>query len=77
MSTAAERRTADERQKADELRETYCRTWEICTDMAIGVAAWRHTYLTPAQLGRHKLNVMCAGDLDELAKRLADQEAAQ
>ncbi len=61
----------------EQLREAYGRTWEICTDMAIGVAAWRHTYLTPAQLGRHKVNVMCSPSLDGLARLLAEQEAIQ
>ncbi|WP_327585032.1 hypothetical protein OHA25_56600 [Nonomuraea sp. NBC_00507] len=60
----------------DELQAKYD-TWEIITDLANGVAAWRRTHLRPAQLGRDGVNVMCAWDLDDLAQKLADQEAAQ
>ncbi|MET7328022.1 hypothetical protein [Nonomuraea sp. NPDC005650] len=61
----------------EELRNKYGTTWEICTELAYGAAAWRRTYLAPAALGRHRVNVMCAGGLDGLAERLATQEATQ
>ncbi|MFF4620899.1 hypothetical protein [Nonomuraea jabiensis] len=60
----------------DELRKKYGKTWEICAELAYGAAAWRHTNLAAAELGRHRVNVMCAGDIDVLAGKLAEQEAA-
>ncbi|MET9244485.1 hypothetical protein [Nonomuraea sp. NPDC003709] len=57
------------------LREKYGGTWEISTDLAIGVAAWRRKYLGEDALGRNGVNNMCASPLDELAAKLAAQEA--
>jgi hypothetical protein len=57
---------------ADELRNTHGRTWEICTDLAIGVAAWRRVWV---EYRGSQVNVLVAGGLDELAEKLRRQEA--
>lgn len=58
---------------ADELRETYGRTWVIHEDMAIGVAAWRKAWITNHGA---RVNVLAASDLDGLREGLAAQAAA-
>lgn len=52
------------------LRDTYGRTWEIRTDLVIGVAAWRRVRV--AHQGT-QVNVLVAGNLDELACKLKIQ----
>ncbi|MEV0620711.1 hypothetical protein AB0I81_45815 [Nonomuraea sp. NPDC050404] len=61
----------------DELQEKYKATWEINTDSIACVYAWRHVALAPKRLGDGSANVLRAWDLDELAEKLAEQEAHQ
>ncbi|MFC4012600.1 hypothetical protein ACFOY2_35585 [Nonomuraea purpurea] len=58
----------------DELRERFGKTWEIATDLALGVAAWRHTDVTNARYKAGLVNVLRGWDLDELAQKLAEQD---
>ncbi|MGP3964498.1 hypothetical protein ACTWPT_51920 [Nonomuraea sp. 3N208] len=67
--------TRDELRKADKLRSVYGNAWEICTDVPDVLYAWRHENL--AKLDGHLVNVLRAGDIDELANKLAEQEAPQ
>ncbi|MFI7610683.1 hypothetical protein ACIBP6_05520 [Nonomuraea terrae] len=67
---------ADHRRGVEELEAQYGRTWVIRTDLAIGVAAWRRVNLPANRLGRTGVNVLAAGDLDELGDKLAEQESA-
>ncbi|MGI5286032.1 hypothetical protein ACQEVF_22225 [Nonomuraea polychroma] len=69
----ATRQTTASAITADELRQMYGQTWEIRTDLANGVAAWRKTNVTSAQYDAGLLNVFCAGSLDELAQKIAGQ----
>jgi hypothetical protein len=54
----------------DELRATYAK-WTIYTQMAIGVAAWRNVWIPTKGAAA---NILLAGNLDELASKLAEQE---
>jgi hypothetical protein len=54
----------------DQLRANYPK-WTIHTQMAIGVAAWRNVWVL---YKGNAANILLAGNLDELASKLADQE---
>jgi hypothetical protein len=60
-----------------ELSDTYGRTWGISTDLAYGVAAWRHAAITQADYQAGRLHSLLAWDLDELARKLAEQDRDQ
>ena len=60
---------------ADEVRQKYRDRWVVCTGLAIGVAAWRKNYLPPGALVGNRFNVVIAGSLDALARKLAEQDA--
>jgi hypothetical protein len=61
----------------EELQGRHRWTWEISTELLSGVAAWRYTGVTPAMYQAGLLNVVLAGDLEELAKQLAQQDSRQ
>ncbi|MEW9549506.1 hypothetical protein [Nonomuraea sp. NPDC050783] len=66
--------TPSQRATVEDLQAKYGHRWEIVTDLAVGVAAWRKTYLPTTSLTGALLNVLHASNLDALGARLAEQE---
>lgn len=61
----------------EDLRSAYGSVWAIATDLTYGVAAWRRAGVTQADFEAGRLHSLLAWDLDELAEKLARQEAAR